>query len=62
MEIGYERLDPPASPDLRLVETTVELESAAVVAEVEPALACLRLALAFLLRRSAYSCSNPAIE
>ena len=65
MGIGFGRLDPPALPDLRLAETTVELESAAVAAEAEPEperweLARFRLGPAFSSRPSAYS--NPAIE
>ena len=60
METGYERLDPPASPDLRLVELAVELGLAEVAAAVAPELglrepACFRLALAFLSRCSAHS-------
>ena len=38
MEIGFERLDPPASPDLRRVELTVELELAEVAVAVAPEL------------------------
>ena len=65
MEIGFERLDQPASLDLHLVETAVEQESAAVGEEMgrmprRPA--CFPREPAFSSPFAAHSCLNQAIE
>ena len=66
-EIGFERLDQPASPDSHPVARAVELESAGVEEEVVAEQKLRQRARfqpepGFSLQVSAHSCLNPAIE